>query len=127
MDAGPAAAWRTHAPGALGPSEAAELARMVASASILGEPLWLSARTGDAAAAVAVAIRHVRSCGADSTASDLVMGNLLLMAERGAASAPPVLAFALRALARRRAGDRRLSRLAALWNRPGERQPRRRR
>ncbi|GBU15887.1 hypothetical protein AwMethylo_01020 [Methylobacterium sp.] len=124
VDAGPMAAWRTRAPGSLGGSEAMALARLLASTSILGEPRWPAARNGDAAAAAALAIRQVRACGADSVASDLVMGNLLLLAERGDPTAPTVIAYALRALARRGAGDRRLLRLAARWARPRRRPPR---
>lgn len=127
VDEGPMAAWRTCAPGCLGGPEAKALARVLAVTSILGEPLWPAATGGDAAAAAALAIRQVRTCGADSAASDLVMGNLLLLAERGDATASAVIAYALRALARRRAGDRRLLRLAARWARPRKRESRRRR
>lgn len=126
VDVGPMAAWRTRAPGELGGLEATALARLLATTSILGEPRWPSARNGDAAAAAALAIRHVRSCGADSAASDLVMGNLLLLAEQGDPTAPAVIAYALRALARRRTGNRRLLRLAARWARPRRRKSRRR-
>ncbi|HEV2542089.1 MAG TPA: hypothetical protein VGU70_04925, partial [Methylobacterium sp.] len=100
--------------------------RLLATTSILGETRWSAARDGDAAAATALAIRHVRTCGAASVASDLVMGNLLLMAERGDATAPAVIAYALRALARRSADERRLMRLAARWARPRMRKSRRR-
>ncbi|ACK86421.1 hypothetical protein [Methylorubrum extorquens] len=124
VEAGVAAAWRTYPPGRLDRAEATALARLLATTSILGEPRWSAAR--DAAAATALAIRHVRTCGAASVASDLVMGNLLLMAERGDATAPAVIAYALRALARRSADERRLMRLAARWARPSMRKPRRR-
>ncbi len=127
VDAGPLAAWRTRAPGELGRLEETALARLLAAISLLGEPRWPAARSGDAAAAAAIAIRHVRSCGADSSASDLVMVNLLLLAERGDPTAPAVIAYALRALARRRAGDRGLLRLAARWARPRSHESPRRR
>lgn len=125
-DAGPMAAWRTCAPGRLRSGDAARIERLLATTSILREPQWEAARAGDTAAAVAVAIRQVRSCRADSASADLALSNLLLVAERGAAGAGPVMDLALRTLARRRAGDRRLMRLAALWARPRRRVPRRR-
>jgi hypothetical protein len=126
VEAGVVAAWRTYPPGRLDRAEATALARLLATTSILGETRWSAARDGDAAAATALAIRHVRTCGAASVASDLVMGNLLLMAERGDATAPAVIAYALRALARRSADERRLMRLAARWARPRMRKSRRR-
>ncbi|MCG5248245.1 hypothetical protein [Methylorubrum extorquens] len=55
------------------------------------------------------------------------MVNLLLLAERGDPTAPAVIAYALRALARRRAGDRGLLRLAARWARPRSHESPRRR
>ncbi|ACB82183.1 MULTISPECIES: hypothetical protein [Methylobacteriaceae] len=126
VEVGVVAAWRTYPPGRLDRAEATALARLLATTSILGETRWSAARDGDAAAATALAIRHVRTCGAASVASDLVMGNLLLMAERGDATAPAVIAYALRALARRSADERRLMRLAARWARPRMRKSRRR-
>lgn len=113
--AGPLVAWRTRLPGSLDPGEAAALGRLLAATCILGEPRWRDARSGDRAAAVALAIRHARAFGSDTAASDLVMANLLLLAEGGDATAPVVMAYGLRALARRRPGDRCLVRLANEW------------
>lgn len=121
---GPLAAWRTVPSGQLGETEAAALAAAVSCTGILREPLWNKAKRGDAAAAAALGIRYARACGADSSASDLVMGSLLLLARRGDATAPAVIALALRALARRRPDDPRLPELAARWARPGLCEPR---
>ncbi len=112
---GPLSVWRRRDPASLTGNDLSRLLRLVGSTAMWGEPRWTAARRGDPAAAIAVALDHVRRCGADSTASDLAMCNLVLLAAAGDATAPVVIAHALAALARRRPGDAALPALAAGW------------
>lgn len=112
---GPLSVWRRRDPASLTGNDLSGLVTLVGSTAMWGEPRWAAARRGDPAAAAAVALDHVRRCGADSTASDLVMCNLVLLAAAGDATAPVVIAHALAALARRRPRETALPALAAGW------------
>ncbi|GJD37221.1 hypothetical protein QO012_001551 [Methylobacterium aerolatum] len=118
--------WRTRLPTDISEAELAAVTRAVSSAAILHERRWPAARSGDAAAAVAVAVGRLRGPGPEGAVSDLVMSNLLLVARRdGDPAARMVLSHALRALARRRGRGAGLVRLADAWSRRPAGGPRR--
>lgn len=78
---------------------------------------WRAAVGGDAAAAVAVAIRFLRHNDHGTAAGDLVMSNLLVHALDGDAAAAVVLAHALASLSRGRPDAVELVALSAQWGR----------
>jgi hypothetical protein len=121
------AAWRTRPPGSVTRREAGRIAALLAATEILHEPRWRAARNGDAAAAAAVAIDRLRRSDFGSRPVDAVMSNLLVLAVRGDATAPVILAHALAASARLAPADATLARLAGQWRRrfrPGGAAPR---
>lgn len=95
------AAWRSGNLGALRPCEAVALERMLRKTGLLREPRWRAALQGDAAAAVAIALDHVRKRAGGGTTTDLVMSNLLVLAVKGDATASTVIAHVVGMLARR--------------------------
>jgi hypothetical protein len=113
----PLTLWRTTEPARITSSQVAQLAKRVAATEILHERRWNAARNGDAAAAVAVAMDHLHRRGGRTSLTDVIVGNLVLLALRGDATAPVVIAHALHALGRLDPVDADLPRLARLWSR----------
>lgn len=118
----PLALWRSREPARIGAGDVADLARAVAATAIPRERRWAAAKGGDAAASAAVAIDRLVRHGPVGPLADAVMGNLVLLARRdGDATAPVILAHALRSLSRREGAGSRLSGLADAWSRPSRR------
>jgi len=107
--------WRERDPSGIAPDDVAALERALASIAILDDRGWPAARAGDPAAAAAAAIGGIRRGRLEEPLADIVMGNLVLLARKGDATAPMLLAHALGTLARRHPGRPRLARLAAAW------------
>lgn len=122
----PLTLWRTTHPARITRADVDSIARRLAATEILHERRWRRARAGDAAAAAAIAIDHLRGLREGNALSDLVLGNLVVLAVRGDATAPVILSHALSTLGRIDPTDSRLPRLAASWiHRSSRRQPRR--
>lgn len=124
----PLTLWRTTDPARISRADVDRIARRLATTDILHERRWGKARAGDAAAAAAIAIDHLRGRRERTVLSDLILGNLVVLAWRGDATAPVVIAHALHAFGRIDPADPVLPRLAACWNRashPGRRARRR--
>lgn len=123
----PMALWRTTEPARISSADVERIAGCIARTEILHERRWGMARTGDAAAAVAIAIDHLARLRDGSPLSDLILGNLVVLARRGDSTAPMILAHALRTLGRIDPANSDLPRLAACWSRRRHlRRPRRR-
>lgn len=108
--------WRTRHPSAITAAETGMLADAISATAILHERRWPAARAGDSAAAAAVAIDRIHRQGPEGPLSDLIMGNLVVLARRdGDATARVILAHALRSLARRHPERGDLHRIADGW------------
>lgn len=114
----PLALWRTMEPARITAPRIARLAKRIAAVEILHERRWTAARNGDAAAAVAIAVDHLHRRAGGSSLTDSIIGNLVLLAVRGDATAPLIIAHALNALGRHDPANADLPRLAQLWSRP---------
>jgi hypothetical protein len=114
----PLTLWRTTDPARISRADVGRIARRLANAEILHERRWGKARAGDAAAAAAIAVDHLRGLRERNNLSDLIIGNLVVLAGRGDATAPVILAHALRTIGRLDPADPEPMRLAALWSRP---------
>lgn len=121
----PLTLWRTTDRARISRADVGRLARRLAVTEILHERRWPRARAGDAAAATAIAIDHLRGLREANRISDLVLGNLVVLAMRGDATAPVILAHALRTIGRFDPTNPALLRLADCWSRGVPRHPRR--
>ena len=113
----PLAVWRTMEPERISDSQIARLAKRISAIEILHERRWAAARNGDAAAAVAIAVDHLHRRTGPTQLADVILGNLVLLAVRGDATAPLIIGHALRALGRQDPANANLPRLAQLWSR----------
>ena len=111
----PLALWRTRDPARISPAEVLRLARTVAGTEILHERRWREARAGDAAAAAAIAIDHLHRRTAWTPLTDVILGNLVILALRGDPTAAVVIAHALRTFGRLDPAGRTLGGLSARW------------
>jgi hypothetical protein len=113
----PLGLWRTTHPARISRTDVDRIARRLATTEILHERRWRVARAGDAAAAAAIAIDHLRGRHERTVLSDIILGNLVVLAGRGDATAPVIIAHALRAFGRIEPADTDMIRLAACWTR----------
>ncbi|WP_238296802.1 hypothetical protein [Methylobacterium soli] len=90
------ALWRSWNPIAINGREAGQLAQLISATEILHERRWRAARDGDPAASAAVAIDHLHRARTWSPLTDVIMGNLILRAWEGDATAPVIIDLALR-------------------------------
>lgn len=111
----PLALWRTRDPARISTAEVLRLARTVACTEILHERRWRAARAGDAAAAAAVAIDHLHRRTVRTPLTDLILGNLVVLALRGDPTAAVVIAHALRTFGRLDPGGAALVGLSGRW------------
>ena len=109
--ASPLSWWRETPPQHLGHSQMKALRRHLVELGILGDEDWPRAARGDAAAAIAVAIRVIWNPSASRDLLDIAMSAVVVVALDGDAAARDVLAHALR----RRIGTTRANELADKW------------
>lgn len=107
--------WRTRAPRSLRRSDI-----RVLRAHLLRTPVadldWFRAATGDAAAAIAVAIRAMQTAGMTNPVVDAALSAVLCCALEGDSASPVVI---LSALNRRSRFDSRSAELSRFWRRSG--------
>ncbi|KQO59652.1 MULTISPECIES: hypothetical protein [unclassified Methylobacterium] len=111
----PLTLWRTQDPARISPAEVLRLAKLVATIEILHERRWKAARTGDAAAAAAVAIDHLHGRASRTRLTDVILGNLVVRAFGGDATAGVIIAHALETLGRLDPSDPAPTQLARRW------------
>lgn len=114
--------WRSLPANAFGAPEQAELKDLLVTVRPLRVEHWDAALAGDAAAAVALALRMSGVDVLDSVRHDLVMSMVLLHTIAGSAAARTVLAFTLD---RRRYLGERVDPLVCSWRGPSRTEVRR--
>jgi ABC-type protease/lipase transport system fused ATPase/permease subunit len=111
----PLTLWRTRDPARISPAEVLRLAKLLAAIEILHERRWKAARTGDAAAAAAVAMDHLHGRASRTRLTDVILGNLVVLAFGGDATAGVIIAHALETFGRLDPTDPALTQLARRW------------
>lgn len=109
--------WRSRPRRDIGPGSIDAIRAVLAGPLGIHDRRWRAAVGGDAAAAVAIAIRFLHHHDNGTAARDLVMSNLLVHALDGDPAAAVVLAHALVILSRDRPDAVELVTLSAQWGR----------
>ncbi|SNT12469.1 hypothetical protein SAMN05216374_2798 [Tardiphaga sp. OK246] len=104
--------WRTRGPLSFSRKDLAPLRRCLIRTTIIAEPEWIEAATGDAVSAIAVGIRLLHSQVIGAAEIDLALSSVLACAIEGDATSPILISSALR---RRSKVDPACRRLSELW------------
>lgn len=106
--------WRTKRPRNLRRSDVRILRARLFRTETVADLDWFRAATGDAAAAIGVAIRAMHTAGMTNSAVDAALSAVLCCALEGDPTAPVVICSALN---RRRRFDPRCAELCRIWQR----------
>lgn len=108
--------WRTKTPRNLRRSDVRILRTLLLRTDTVADLDWLKAATGDAAAAIGVAVRAMQTVGMTNPAVDVALSAVLCCALEGDPAAPAVIRSALN---RRSRFDPRCADLSRIWRRIG--------
>jgi hypothetical protein len=104
--------WRTREPVSFSRKDLAPLRRCLIRTTIISEPEWIEAATGDAVAAIAVGVRLLKNHVIGAVEVDLALSAALACAIEGDATSPILISSALR---RRSKIDPACRCLSELW------------
>lgn len=88
--------WRTREPRSFSRKDLAPIRRCLITTTIIAEPEWIEAATGDAVSAIAVGIRLLNRHVIGAAEIDLGLSSVLACAIEGDATSPILISSALR-------------------------------
>jgi len=115
-EASPLHWWRMRGPRSLRRSDVRILRGHLLCTEAMNDPDWFRAATGDAAAAIGVAMRTMHATGMTNPSVDVALSAVLCCALEGDPATPAVIRSALN---RRSRFDPRCSELSRIWRKSG--------